>query len=88
MVMVPRATSFFSRAFFPVMGTLCSLFCLMVPVRPIPIPDICCMRGKEVKRLSTYTWLPGTKAAFLVRSRTTFGPCPRWASSTLVFLPQ
>ena len=86
--MVPRAMIFFSRSFFPVMGTLCSLLCLMVPVRPSPISDIFCRRGKEVNRLSTYTRLPGTKSAFLTRSRTTFGPWPRLTSSTLVCLPQ
>lgn len=60
----PLSTVFFSRSFFVMMGTLCSLFCLTVPVPAISISESQSRSGKDVKRLSKKTSLPLASSAY------------------------
>lgn len=60
----PLSTVFFSRSFLVMMGTLCSLFCLTVPVPAISISESQSRSGKDVKRLSKKTSLPLASSAY------------------------
>jgi hypothetical protein len=60
---------------------LCSLFCLTVPVPPMPMADLFSNSGKLVKRLSKKTELPGGMSTIILSKPASlcvsfsFSPC-------------